>query len=177
MLAIADSAGVPAIGGVDALLIAISANRPGLAYPSALCAIAGSLIAASALFAIARKGGQVFLEKYIVSGTGKRLHAWFEQYGLVTVFVPAVSPLPMPMKIPVFCAGALEVSWTAFLTVMLIARAIRYFALAYLAQRYGGATLGFLKMHWGAVLMIALSLAIAAVVALRLTRKEMRARS
>jgi membrane protein YqaA with SNARE-associated domain len=177
VLAIADSAGVPAIGGVDALLIAISANRPTLAYPSAVCAIAGSLIGASVLFAIARKGGQVFLEKYIASGAGKRLHAWFEQYGLITVFVPAVSPLPMPMKIPVFCAGALEVSWTAFLTVMLIARAIRYFALAYLAQRYGGATLGFLKTHWGAVLMIALSLAIAAVIALRLTRKEMRARS
>ena len=175
LLAIADSAGVPAIGGVDALLITISANTPGLAYPAALCAIAGSLIGSCILFGIARKGGQVFLEKYITGGSGKRLHAWFEQYGLITVFVPAVSPLPMPMKIPVFCAGALEVSWSAFLSVVATARVIRYFALAYLARKYGHYTLEFLKAHWAAVLMMALSLAIAAVVALRLIRRQTRA--
>jgi len=44
LLAIADSAGVPIVGGVDALLIAIAVSRPRLAYISAICAIIGSLI-------------------------------------------------------------------------------------------------------------------------------------
>jgi membrane protein DedA with SNARE-associated domain len=79
------------------------------------------------------------------------------------------------MKIPVFCAGALEVSWGGFLSVVTVARVIRYFALAYLARKYGHSTLGFLKAHWAAVLMMALSLAVAAVLALRLIRKQTRA--
>ncbi|MBV9264771.1 MAG: VTT domain-containing protein [Acidobacteriaceae bacterium] len=146
-----------------------------MAFLAAACAIAGSLIGSSILFGIARKGGEVFLQKYIAHGTGKRLHAWFERYGLITVFVPAVSPLPMPMKIPVFCAGALEVSWTAFLAVISAARAIRYFALAWLAQKYGHQTLRFLEHHWISVLLIALSLAIATIILLRIVRREVRA--
>jgi membrane protein YqaA with SNARE-associated domain len=171
VLAAADSAGIPAVGGVDALLITVAASSPRVAYIAAVLAIIGSLIGSSILFAIARKGGQVFLQKHINRGTGRMLHAWFERYGLVTVFVPAMSPLPMPMKIPVFCAGALEVSWSAFLTVVVLARAIRYFALAWLAQRFGHATLGYLKHHWASVLLIAISLAVAAIFGLRAWRR------
>lgn len=172
VLAAADSAGLPAIGGVDALLITIAAQRPSLAYFAALCAIAGSLIGSAVLFALARKGGEVFLARYTTGGTGKRLHAWFERYGLATVFVPAVSPLPMPMKVPVFCAGALGVGWPAFFGTIILARCVRYFALAYLAQRYGSETLHFLTHHWGAVLAFAISLAAAVIIVLRLVNKR-----
>jgi membrane protein YqaA with SNARE-associated domain len=171
-LSAADSAGLPAVGGVDALLITVSAREPRLAYFSALLAIAGSLIGSVILFAIARKGGEVFLARHIERGVGRYLHAWFQRYGLATVFVPALSPLPMPMKIPVFCSGALGVRWTSFLGVILVARAIRYFALAYLAQQYGSATLTFLKAHWAAVLAFAVSLAAAAIIVLRLTQRR-----
>lgn len=160
------------VGGVDALLVAVSAREPRLAYLSAVFAILGSLIGSLVLFAIARKGGEVFLERRIQRGTGKRLHAWFTRYGLATVFIPAVSPFPLPMKIPVFCAGALEVGWPSFTGVVLTARAIRYFALAYLAQRFGSETLSFLKSHWGAVLAIAISLATAAILVLRIVQKQ-----
>jgi membrane protein YqaA with SNARE-associated domain len=170
VLAIADSAGVPIVGGVDALLIAVSIRNPAQAYLSALCAVLGSMIGSSVLFAIARKGGEVFLAKHISRGTGKRLHGWFERYGLVTVFIPAVSFIPLPMKIPVFCAGALEVRWSSFLSVLLAARVIRYFALAYLAQRYGLGTLQYLKTHALAVGLIALALAAATLILLRLAR-------
>ena len=145
LLALADSAGVPIVGGVDALLIAVSMQRPDLAYWAAACAIVGSLLGCAILFAIARKGGQVFLARYIAQGRGKKLHSWFERYGLITVFIPAASFIPLPMKIPIFCAGALRVGWTEFLGVVLAARLLRYFSLAYLAQRYGGATVQFLK--------------------------------
>jgi membrane-bound acyltransferase YfiQ involved in biofilm formation len=80
------------------------------------------------------------------------------------------------MKIPVFCAGALEVSWVAFLSVVSAARFIRYFTLAWLAQRYGRQTLGFLEHHWVSVLVIAVSLAVAAVILLRLVRRQVRIR-
>ncbi len=173
VLAIADSAGVPIVGGVDALLITVSIGNPPLAYPSALCAIVGSLIGSSLLFAIARKGGQVFLERQIQHGFGKRLHRWFERYGLITVFIPAVSFIPLPLKVPVFCAGALEVRWSSFLGILAVARVIRYFALAFLAREYGPATFAFLKAHAAAAAVIACSLAVAAVIVLRLVQRRL----
>ena len=51
------------------------------------------------------------------------------------------------MKIPVFCAGALKVRLVSFIAAVAAARIIRYFALAYLGQRYGRDTLAFVEHH------------------------------
>lgn len=159
------------MGGVDLLLVSVSADHPAEAWFAAICAIAGSLIGSAFLFWIARKGGEVFLARHISKGAGKRLHGWFEQYGLITVFIPAVSPLPLPLKVPVFCAGALEVRWASFLGVVLAARGIRYFALAALGRAYGRETFAFLEAHAIFVVCIAVALGIGAVITLRLIRR------
>ena len=172
LLAILDSAGLPVVGGVDALLVAVAASEPTEAYLAALFAVAGSLAGSLILFAIARKGGEVLLAKHISGRRGARLHLWFQRYGLVTVFIPAVSPLPLPMKIPVFCAGALQVRVTYFVVVVLTARAIRYFALAYLGLHYGHATFQFLLAHGVLVAAIAIGLAVAVIVSLRLYQRR-----
>jgi membrane protein YqaA with SNARE-associated domain len=162
------------VGGVDLLLITLAMNTPKYAYLGAAYAVLGSLAGSLILFAIARKGGEAFLAKQLSSRRGKRLHGWFEQYGLVTVFIPALSPIPLPMKIPVFCAGALEVHWSYFIGVVFAARAIRYFALAYLGMHYGSETFLFLKKHLVAIGVIALILAGLAVLALRFARRATR---
>lgn len=172
LLAILDSAGVPIVGGVDALLIAVSTRFPNKAYLAATFAIAGSLIGSSFLFFLARKGGDVFLHKQITSGQGKRLHSWFQKYGLITVFVPALSPIPLPMKIPVFCAGALQVRYEYFLLVLLTARTVRYYGLAYLAIHYGEQTLAYVTTHGWQLGGAALMVAIIAMLALRMLQKR-----
>ncbi len=171
LLAILDSAGLPVIGGVDALLIALAMSSPATAYVAAVCALAGSLIGSSILFAIARKGGEVLLARHISGKRGARLHSWFERYGLVTVFIPALSPLPLPMKVPVFCAGALEVRWSYFLGVLGGARFIRYFALAYLSSRYGPTTFAVLRLHWPIVAFTAAVLGAGTLVILQLIER------
>lgn len=172
LVATLDSAGIPVVGGVDALLIAIATTDPDAAYTGAICAILGSLAGSLVLFAIARKGGEVLLLKHISSRRGARLHAWFERYGLVTVFLPALSPLPMPMKVPVFCAGALQVRWSYFISVVLSARTIRYLALAYLGRHYGHETLHFLLSHLPFVTAIAAVLALLSVFILRFMNRD-----
>ncbi|MFZ0594390.1 MAG: VTT domain-containing protein [Bryobacteraceae bacterium] len=171
MLAALDSVGIPIVGGVDALLIALATVDSKNAYLSASCAIAGSLAGSYFLFAIAQKGGHVMLEKYTSHGSGLRLRNWFERYGLLTVFVPALSPVPLPMKIAVFCAGALEVRTRSFLAVVALARVIRYFTLAYLGQRYGRYTVPFLKAHWPVVLVSIVVLCVAAIAVLRIVNR------
>jgi membrane protein YqaA with SNARE-associated domain len=172
LLAALDSVGIPIVGGVDAMLIAVSVVEPKNAYFAAVCAIAGSLAGSYFLFAIAQKGGQVMLAKHTSHGTGLKLRNWFERYGLLTVFVPALSFVPMPLKIPVFCAGALEVRVRSFLAVVALARVIRYFTLAYLGQRYGRYTLPFLKAHWPAVLLTVLVLCAVAIAVLRVVNRD-----
>ena len=163
---------MPVVGGVDALLVAIATSMPEKAYAAALLATLGSLAGSLILFFIARKGGEVLLMKHVASRTGARLHLWFQRYGLITVFVPALSPVPLPMKIPVFCAGALQVRIAYFSIVVVTARLIRYLALAYLGQRYGHQTFSYLKSHGWQVGLGALALAIAVAVALRLFQRH-----
>ncbi|MBV9502355.1 MAG: VTT domain-containing protein [Acidobacteriaceae bacterium] len=171
-LSVIDSLGLPIVGGVDALLVTIASQRPAQAYFAAVYAIVGSIVGSLVLYGIARKGGEVLLAKHIGSRRGARLHIWFQRYGLFTVFIPAVSPIPLPMKVPVFCAGALQVRIGYFVAVVAVARVIRYFALAYLGQRFGRQTFQYLLGHWGLVVSIAAVLAIGAVVALRLVQRH-----
>jgi membrane protein YqaA with SNARE-associated domain len=172
LLSVLDSIGLPVVGGVDGLLIAVATDKPNQAYLAAACAIAGSLAGSLILFGIARKGGEVLLTKHISGRMGTRLHTWFQRYGLVTVFIPAISPLPLPMKIPVFCAGALNVRIAYFVFVILTARVIRYLALAYLGRHYGHSSVQFLLKHGVAVGMTALGLAVVIAVGLRLYQRH-----
>jgi membrane protein YqaA with SNARE-associated domain len=172
IVAVLDSAGIPIVGGVDLLLITLASQSTEHAYLAATLAVLGSMLGSSFLYFLARKGGDAFLHKQIASGAGKRLHYWFQQYGLITVFVPAVSPIPLPMKIPVFCAGALQVRYEYFALVVLLARGIRYFGLAYLAVHYGDQTLMYVKSHGWQLGAAALMLALVAMLALRLLQKR-----
>lgn len=156
------------VGGVDALLIAIATSRPDEAYWAAALAAIGSLAGSLILFFIARKGGEVLLMRHVTSQTGARLHLWFQRWGLATVFVPALSPIPLPMKIPVFCAGALQVRLLYFVIVVMAARLMRYFGLAYLGKHFGLQTFQYLKNHGWRVAAGALVLAAVLTIGLRL---------
>ena len=171
LLAALDSAGLPVVGGVDSLLLLVAIRKPQEAYWSAVCAVIGSLTGSLILFSIARKGGEVLLARHISGRTGAQLHNWFQRYGLITVFVPATSPVPLPMKVPVFCAGALNVRIAYFVFVVLLARVIRYTALAYFGMRYGAATGTFLLKHGVLIGCITLALAVVVAVGLRLYQR------
>ncbi len=145
--AILDSAGIPMPAGVDALVLLISAVHPGEAWMAAIAATIGAIIGSWILFTLASKGGEAYLERHTISPQALRLRVWFQHYGLITVFVPALLPIPLPLKIPVLCAGALGVRRRLFLGVMLAARIPHYFGLAWLGQQLGGNAGGWLKSH------------------------------
>src|SRR5207237_553748 len=140
-------------------------------------AVTGSIIGSLILFYIARKGGEAYLERHTLSRSGARLKRWFLEYGLVTIFVPALIPIPMPLKVFVVSAGALGISPLVFTVVLLIARVPRYFGLAWLGLQLGSQTLPYLKSHmwqlvaWAIVLFAALYLLIKLVDRRRRLRK------
>ena len=147
LLAIIDGMGVPIPTGVDGMLLLLTVANPANAYFIAAVTLVGSIIGTMGLYYIARRGGEAYLDKYTHDGSGRKLKEWFLEYGLLTVFIPALVIIPLPLKIAVVCSGALGVRWFPFLLTLLAARAARFFGLAYLGAHLGADSGTWLKSH------------------------------
>jgi membrane protein YqaA with SNARE-associated domain len=160
-LAVIESAGIPNPGGTDALLLLVAIARPQDAMLSAILAACGSLLGSAIFYEIMRKGGQTVLKKYTSSQRGQKFGAWYMRYGLITVFIPALLPIPiLPFKVFAACAGALGVPRVRFLGVIAAARFPRYLALAYLGAKLGENSAAWLRSHLWHLLGVAIVIGI-----------------
>jgi membrane protein YqaA with SNARE-associated domain len=157
------------VGGVDALIVLIAVVSRSQAYLAAAAAIIGSLVGSLVLFLIARKGGEEYHRRHTASARGSKLRSWFHEYGLLTVFIPAFVPIiPLPLKIFIISAGALEESPVTFSIVLLAARVPRYLFLAWLGSRLGADTLPFLRQHIWELILLASALFVMLYFAVRI---------
>jgi len=136
ILSALDSAGIPLPSMVDALIVAVLVQEPSRAPITLIGAILGSIVGNTVLFTIARKGGQSYLNRLTSGARGKKFRKWFDEYGLVSVFIPAVSVVPMPLKAFVACSAVLGTPLLRFLGVIAIARLIRYGFVTWLAVTF-----------------------------------------
>jgi membrane protein YqaA with SNARE-associated domain len=147
LLSFIDSVGIPIATGMDALLILIAVKSPDQAPLAALLAVAGSLAGNTVLYLAARKGGRKFLAQSQKPGKAHKFRVWFQRYGLVTIFIPALLPIPMPLKLFVASAGALGTKLRSFVLVVAGARILRFGGSAWLGATIGLSSAGFLKSH------------------------------
>ena len=148
VFAFIDSAGVPNPSGTDALLLLVTIERPEYALLCATLAIVGSLLGSLFFYQIIRKGGERFLDRYTAAGKGARFRTWFQRYGMASVFVAALLPVPfLPLKALAVCACAMGVSRARFVLVMAAARIPRYAGFAYLGAQLGENSTAWLKAH------------------------------
>jgi membrane protein YqaA with SNARE-associated domain len=165
LLGFIDSLGVPLPATMDALLVLVAVKAPQRAYFTAFMAVLGSAGGSIGLFLAVRQGRRLFLKGDPPPGKRQRFERWFDRYGMLTVFIPAVTPvLPLPLKVFVVSAAALKTPFSKFLAVILLARVIRYFGEAYLGILLGEDAQTFLARHVWTILGIALALAGAAYV-------------
>ena len=165
LLGFIDSLGIPLPATMDALLILVAVKASQRAYFTALMAVLGTTGGSITLFLAVRHGRRLFLKGEPPPGRRQRFERWFDRYGMLTVFVPAVVPvLPLPLKVFVVSAAALKTPFSKFLAVILLARVIRYFGEAYLGIQLGEDAQTFLARHIWMILGIALALAGAAYV-------------
>lgn len=163
VIAAIDAVGIPNPGITDFVLIAAAIASPANALLCAGLAIAGSMIGGAIFLEITRRGGERYLVRFTSTGRGLRFRAWFLRYGLVTVFITALLPLPfLPFKFFAACAGACGESRLKFLLVLAAGRIPRYFALVYLGVTLGEESGTWIKSHlwemgvFAAVLFVAL---------------------
>ena len=172
LIGIIDSIGVPLPATIDALLILIAAKAPEQAYGAASLAVLGSLAGNLALFQTARYGRRRVMRTSEPEKPG-RLNAWFRRYGLITVFVPAATPIvPLPLKVFVVSAGTLQMPWLKFLGVILAGRALRYFGEAYLGAKLGTGAQGFLQHNKWTLVSAPLAVAALSYLLIQLIRRR-----
>jgi membrane protein YqaA with SNARE-associated domain len=158
LVALGDSALVPLPQGVDALLIAQATTAPGTAYLAAALAVAGSVLGSLILYAIARRGGRVMLEKKISVAGIDKMQRQMGRYDALVLLLPTMIPLPLPMKLFVIGAGVFQMNLGRFVATIVFARCVRYFGVAFLAARYREETATFLRENALAGLGVALVL-------------------
>jgi len=177
IFAVIENAGPPTPGGTDFFLLFLAAARPSDAMLCAALTTLGSLIGSAVFFEIARRGGEKLLVKYTSSGRGARFRDWSQRYGLLTVFVSALVPLPgLPFKAFVACAGAMGVSRSRFMLVLAMARMPRYLGLAYLGRQLGERdSEAWLKGHFWHLLVLVTLIGLALWALIRRTERIRRA--
>jgi membrane protein YqaA with SNARE-associated domain len=131
----------------DLLIIYLSTKYPDRMPYYAGMTTAGSLVGCFMLYAVARKGGEVFLRKRFSAERVNRGMALYQRFGLLAVVVPSLLPPPTPFKIFVLMAGAAAVAPWRFGLAIVIGRGIRYFGQGYLAVRYGERAVEMVRTH------------------------------
>src|SRR5215510_770325 len=129
----------------DYLVVGRCYKDPMAAFHFPLFAATGSVIGCNLLYTIIRRGGQAVLRKRFNLQSIKRVERAYERFGFLAIGIPAILPPPLPFKIFVATAGALEYPRWKFLLTVMIARSLRYYVEGILAVYYGRRVLLFMK--------------------------------
>jgi membrane protein YqaA with SNARE-associated domain len=125
------------------------AHNPSEVYYFPLFPAIGSVIGCLVLYRIARRGGQ-FVTKRFHPRHLDRVKEIYRKWGIFALVIPALLPPPMPFKIFVVAAGALNYPATRFATVIMIARTARYYFWGWVAFFFRNEVLqilGWLESH------------------------------
>ena len=129
----------------DYLVVGRCFKHPSAVFYFPLFAATGSVIGCNLLYTIVRRGGQAVLRKRFPVESIKRVERAYERFGFFAIAIPAIMPPPLPFKIFVATAGALEYPRWKFLLTVMIARSLRYYVEGILAVYYGRRVLVFMK--------------------------------
>ena len=148
----------------DYLVVGRCFKDPSAAFYFPLFAAAGSVIGCNLLYTIIRRGGQAVLRKRFNLQSIRRVERAYERFGFLAIGIPAILPPPLPFKIFVATAGALEYPRWKFLLTVMIARSVRYYVEGVLAVFYGRRVLLFMKDNGLAILSMVATLGLIALI-------------
>lgn len=156
-LAILDSSPVPTFAGPDILTAILAATHKPLWYEYAASATAGSVIGAYFTFRVAHRAGSAYLESKFKKNRLSKFLILFKRWGTGTLIASAAIPLPSPTSLFFAAAGASHYPKKKFVAIVAMARAVRYFGVAFIAGHYGRHFLRVLRhpmQHWGWLLLL-----------------------
>jgi len=129
----------------DYLVVARCYTHPRTVFFFPLFAAIGSVLGCLLLYTILSRGGRAVLHRRFKEEHVLRVERAYARFGILALVVPALLPPPMPFKIFVATAGALQFPRRRFLLTIFLARSARYYIEGTLAVFYGERVLRFLK--------------------------------
>jgi len=157
----------------DYLVVGRCFRDPSAAFYFPLFAAIGSVLGCHLLYTIVRRGGQAVLRKRFNLQSIKRVERAYERFGFLAIGIPAILPPPLPFKIFVATAGALEYPRWKFLLTVMIARSVRYYVEGVLAVFYGRRVLLFMKDNGLVIIsIVATLLLVAGIIYLIVNRRK-----
>ena len=148
----------------DYLVVARCYSDPKAVFYFPLFAAAGSVIGCNVLYAIMRRGGQAVMRRRFSPASIAKVERAYARFGFLALAVPALLPPPMPFKIFVATAGALEYPRWRFMVTIMLARSLRYYVEGTLAVFYGEQVIDFLRHNGLLILSVAAGLVLVGVV-------------
>jgi membrane protein YqaA with SNARE-associated domain len=161
----------------DYLVVGRCFKDPTAAFYFPLFAAIGSVIGCNLLYTIIRRGGQAVLRKRFPLQSIKRVERAYERFGFFAIAIPAILPPPLPFKIFVATAGALEYPRWKFLVTVMIARSLRYYVEGILAVYYGRRVLLFMKDNGLVIVSIVGTLVLIGLIVYFIVRQRRNARA
>jgi membrane protein YqaA with SNARE-associated domain len=137
----------------DYLVVMRCYSDPKSVFYFPLFAALGSVIGCVLLYELMKRGGQAVLHRRFNQSHIDRVERAYARFGFLAVAVPALLPPPMPFKIFVATAGALEYPRRRFILTVMIARSLRYLVEGALAIYYGEYVIQFMKEFGFAILI------------------------
>ncbi|MGB8509363.1 MAG: VTT domain-containing protein [Pyrinomonadaceae bacterium] len=166
---------LPEINDYLVVLRCISDHKSALYFP--LFAGFGSVLGCLLLYTIMRRGGQAVMRRRFRADHIERVERAYARFGILALAIPALLPPPMPFKIFVATAGALEYPRWRFILTVMVARSLRYYVEGVLAVYYGRSVLLFIKDNGFKMLAVVATLAgiglIVYLIVSRLKRKRL----
>src|SRR5215216_3495170 len=111
----------------DYLVVARCYSDPKSVFYFPLFAAAGSVLGCLLLYTIMRRGGQAVMRRRFSAEYIAKVERAYARFGFLALAVPALLPPPMPFKIFVATAGALEYPRWRFIVTVMVARSLRYY--------------------------------------------------
>jgi membrane protein YqaA with SNARE-associated domain len=129
----------------DYLVVARCYSDPKSVFYFPLFAATGSVLGCLVLYTIMQRGGQAVMRRRFSAENIAKVERAYARFGFLALAVPALLPPPMPFKIFVATAGALEYPRWRFVLTVMIARSVRYIVEGTLAVFYGEQVLVFMR--------------------------------
>lgn len=131
---------LPVPGSTDLILLFITSNRS-MSYVFAgsfvAWAVVGSIVGGYLTWAAGTKGGKSALEKHVPQRYLSRLTGWVERHGMLSIFIAALLPPPIPLLPFLLAAGAFGIPRGRFLLAYSVSRTLRYSLIGWLGFTYG----------------------------------------
>lgn len=124
------------VGG-DLLAVILIARNHALFLPCVLAGAAGSTIGVFILDLVCRKGGEAGLKRFVKPKLHVYLKRQIEKRAAVALVVSCLAPPPFPFGAAIAVASALQYPKARLLTVIFLARSVRFMLIGWSAVYFG----------------------------------------